>query len=52
MKTTTQEKLAFIAIAIGLLISGYMDGQDHKMAQKYAATQKGQQMACIKCGQP
>jgi len=50
MKTTTQEKLAFIAIAFGLLITGLMDGQDHKMAQKYAATQKGQQMACIHCG--
>lgn len=50
MKTTTQEKIAFIAIAIGLLLSGYMDGQDHKLAQKYAQSQQGQQLACIHCG--
>ena len=50
MKTTTQEKLAFIAIAIGLLISGYMDGQDAALAEKYSVTQQGQKLACIHCG--
>lgn len=50
MKTTTQEKIAFLAIAIGLLLSGYMDGQDADMAQKYAASQQGQKLACIHCG--
>ena len=50
MKTTAQEKIAFALIGICLLIAGYMDGQDHKMAQKYAQSQKGQQLACIHCG--
>ena len=50
MKTTTQERLAFLAIAIGLLITGWMDSQDAEMAQKYAASQQGQQLACIHCG--
>lgn len=50
MKTTAQEKIAFIVIAICLLITGWMDGQDHKLAQQYAASQQGQQLACIHCG--
>ena len=50
MKTTPQERIAFALIALGLLITGWMDGQDHQMAQKYAATQQGQQVACIHCG--
>lgn len=44
------QKFALIAITIGLLITGWMDGQDHQMAQKYAQSQAGQQIACIKCG--
>lgn len=58
MKTTTQERLAFLAIAIGLLLAGYMDGQDAAMTEKSSAVAKysikhqGQKMACIKCGQP
>ena len=50
MKTTNQEKIAFIAIAICVLIAGWMDGQDHQMAQKYAASTAGQKLACIHCG--
>lgn len=50
MKTTTQERIAFIGIAICVLIVGWLDGQDHKMAQKYAASQAGQTLACIHCG--
>lgn len=47
------QKFALIAITIGLLIAGWMDGQDHQMAQKYAASQQGQKLACIHCaGQP
>ena len=51
MKTTNQERIAFIIIAIGLLITGWMDGQDDELAQKYSATNQGQNLACIKCGQ-
>ena len=46
--TTTQEKLAFIAIAICVLIAGWMDGQDAKLMEtdKDALT-----VACIHCGE-
>lgn len=50
MKTTKQERLAFIGIAICVLIAGWLDGQDHKLAQKYAQSEQGQQLACIHCG--
>ena len=50
MKTTPQERIAFALIALGLLISGYMDGQDAALAEKYSVTQQGQQVACIHCG--
>lgn len=50
---TMNQKFALIAITIGLLIAGWMDGHDHQMAQKYAASQQGQKLACIHCaGQP
>lgn len=49
MKTNTQEKLAFLAIAICVLIAGWMDGQDAALAEKYSVTQQGQKLACIKC---
>ena len=49
MKTTRQEKIAFIVIAVCLLITGWMDNQDAEMAQKYAASQAGQQLACLQC---
>lgn len=57
-KTTTTERFALVAIAIGLLISGWMDGNDAAMAEKssvvakYKQTQQGQRLACVKCGQP
>ena len=56
-KTTTTERFALAAIAIGLLLAGYMDGQDQAMAEKssavakYKQTQQGQKLACVKCGE-
>jgi hypothetical protein len=55
--TTPSEKFAFLIIAIGLLLAGYMDGQDAAMAEKYSAaakyktSQQGQKLACIHCGE-
>lgn len=58
--TTTTEKYALIAIAIGLLLAGYMDGQDAKLmatpekssaVARYSVTKQGQKMACIHCGE-
>ncbi len=47
------QRIALIAITLGLLIAGWMDGQDYQIAQKYAASNAGQVMACIHCaGQP
>jgi glycerol-3-phosphate O-acyltransferase len=53
------QKFALIAITIGLLIAGWMDGQDAAMAEKssavaqrYSVKHQGQKLACIKCGQP
>lgn len=47
------QKYALIAITLGLLIAGWMDSTDHAMAQKYAASNDGQKLACIHCaGQP
>jgi len=47
------QRIALIVITIGLLLAGWMDGQDHQMAQKYAASNAGQKLACIHCaGQP
>lgn len=51
MKTTAQEKIAFLAIAIGLLIAGWVDGQDAALAEKYSVAQQGQKLACIHCGE-
>lgn len=42
-------KIALIAITLGLLLAGWLDGQDHQMAQQYAASQAGQKLACIDC---
>ena len=53
--TTPSEKFAFLIIAIGLLLAGYMDGQDAAMTEKSSAVAKysikhqGQKLACIKC---
>jgi hypothetical protein len=49
--TTKTDRFALIAITIGLLISGWMDAQDARLAEKYAASQTGQQLACIHCGE-
>jgi hypothetical protein len=55
------QRLALIAITIGLLMAGYLDGQDAKLmattekssaVAKYKQTNQGQKLACIKCGQP
>lgn len=43
------QRIALIAITIGLLLEGWMDGQDHQMAQKYAASNAGQKLACTTC---
>ena len=48
---TMNQKIALLAITIGLLLAGWMDGQDHQLAQKYAASTAGQVMACIHCGE-
>jgi hypothetical protein len=48
------QKFALIAITIGLLIAGWMDGQDAAMAEKSSAvakSQQGQKLACIHCGE-
>jgi hypothetical protein len=50
-KTTTTERFALIAIAIGLLISGWMDGNDAKLAEKYRMAESGKHLACIQCGE-
>jgi hypothetical protein len=41
--TTPSEKFAFLIIAIGLLLAGYMDGQDAKLMEKPI------QVACVTC---
>lgn len=47
--TTKEEKIALVAIAIGLLINGLLDGQDARLAEQYAQSQQGQQLACLSC---
>ena len=58
--TTTTEKYALIAIALGLLLAGYMDGKDAKLmatskdssaVASYSVTKQGQKLACIHCGE-
>ena len=55
--TTPSEKFAFLIITIGLLLAGYLDGQDAAMAEKssvvakYKTSQQGQKLACIHCGE-
>lgn len=43
------QTLALALIAAGFLLAGYLDGQDHAAAERYAASNAGQQMACIDC---
>lgn len=50
-KTTSSEKIAFAGIVFCFLILGWMDAQDARLAEKYAASQTGQQLACIHCGE-
>jgi|688.fasta_scaffold290573_3 hypothetical protein len=56
-KTTKQERFAMIAIVCGILIVGWMDGNDAAMAEKssavakYKTSQQGQKLACIHCGE-
>jgi hypothetical protein len=51
------QRIAIIAITIGLLMAGWMDGQDASMAEKssavakYKTSQQGQKLACIHCGE-
>lgn len=47
-----KERLSLAAIAMCLLVAGWLDGQDHQMAQKYAASNAGQTLACLSmtCG--
>jgi hypothetical protein len=45
------QKYALLAITLGLLLAGWMDGQDAALAEKYSATQQGQKLACIHCGE-
>jgi hypothetical protein len=51
------QKYALIAITLGLLLAGYLDGQDAAMAEKssvvakYKTSQQGQKLACIHCGE-
>jgi hypothetical protein len=40
------QKYALIAITIGLLLAGYLDGQDAAMAEKSSVV-----VACIQCGE-
>lgn len=49
MKTTQEEKLAMLGIAICLLIAGWMDDQDATMTERYSVAQTGQQLACTDC---
>ena len=39
-------RITLSLITIGLLLAGYLDGQDAKLMEKPI------QVACIKCGQP
>lgn len=43
------QTLALTLIAAGILLAGYLDGQDHAAAERYAASISGQQLACIEC---
>jgi hypothetical protein len=45
-KTTKQERFAMIAIVCGILIVGWMDGNDAAMAEKSSVV-----VACIQCGE-
>lgn len=46
MKTTPQERIAFAVIAIGLLLAGYLDGQD---ARLMATDKDSLTVACTQC---
>lgn len=48
-KTTTTERFALVAITIGLLLAGYMDGQDAKLMA--TAEKSSVVVACIQCGE-
>lgn len=43
------QTLALLIIAAGFVLAGYLDGQDHAAAERYAASVAGQQLACIDC---
>ena len=43
------QPLALFLIAAGLLIAGWFDGQDQKLAERYSVSIAGQQLACIDC---
>jgi Flp pilus assembly protein protease CpaA len=44
MKTTTQERLALLAIALGVILTGWMDAEDAKLMEA-----KTEILACTTC---
>jgi hypothetical protein len=43
------QPLALVFIAAGILLAGYLDGMDARMAERYSVSMAGQQLACIGC---
>jgi hypothetical protein len=43
------QPLALFIIAAGLLLAGYLDGQDACLAERHSVSMAGQQLACIGC---
>lgn len=44
-----KERFSLVAITLGLFLAGWLDGQDHQIAQKYHASIAGQKLACVAC---
>jgi sugar/nucleoside kinase (ribokinase family) len=43
------QPIALAVSAAGLLLAGWLDGQDARMAERYSVSMAGQQLACIGC---
>ncbi|MEY2680646.1 MAG: hypothetical protein RL661_877 [Pseudomonadota bacterium] len=43
------EHLKLTLLLAGLILAGWLDGQDAKMAEQYSVSIAGQQLACLSC---
>lgn len=43
------ETLKLTLILAGLMLAGWLDGQDARLAEQYSVSIAGQQLACINC---